>query len=110
MLITGLNMLPVSQLDGGHITYTLFGKSAHWVARGFMVLAIAYVVYAEVQIWVLMIILVLLMGTDHPPTKDDSVPLGWFRSLLGYSSLLIPILCFPPRGLVYYAQVIGLDG
>jgi membrane-associated protease RseP (regulator of RpoE activity) len=109
LLITGLNMLPVSQLDGGHVTYTLFGKAAHWVARGFMVAAIAYVVYAEVQIWVLMIILVLLMGTDHPPTKDDRVPLGWFRTLLGYSSLLIPILCFPPKGLIYFAQALTVD-
>ena len=32
-LITGLNMLPVSQLDGGHVVYTLFGRRAHWIAR-----------------------------------------------------------------------------
>ena len=30
-LITGLNMLPVSQLDGGHLVYTLFGRRAHWI-------------------------------------------------------------------------------
>ncbi len=96
LLITGLNMLPVSQLDGGHVLYTLFGKRAHWIARGFMILAIAYIVYNKAWAWSLMVLLVLLIGTDHPPTRDDSVPLGWFRTALGLASLAIPLLCFPP--------------
>lgn len=102
LLITGLNMLPVSQLDGGHIIYALFGKRAHWIARAFMVLAIAYVVYhfEDGVTWILMIGLVLLIGTDHPPTRDDTVPLGWFRTALGYTSLIIPLLCFAPRALM----------
>jgi len=101
-LITGLNMIPVSQLDGGHIIYTLFGKWAHWIARAFMVLVIALVVY-DVQtwgIWSVMVLLVLLMGTDHPPTKNDNARLGWFRIALGLTSLAIPVLCFPPRALI----------
>jgi len=98
MVITGLNMLPVSQLDGGHVTYTLLGKKAHWIARGFMVLGIAYLVWlGAFAIWSIMIILVLFLGVDHPPTRDDSKPLGTFRTVLGYASLAIPFLCFPPR-------------
>jgi len=96
LLITGLNMLPVSQLDGGHVVYTLFGKRAHWIARGFMIVAIAYIVYNKAWAWSLMVLLVLLIGTDHPPTRDDSVRLGWFRTVLGLASLAIPLLCFPP--------------
>lgn len=97
--VTGLNMLPVSQLDGGHVTYTLFGKRAHWIARAFMVAAIAYVVFRfeTAQIWIPMIFLVmLLLGTDHPPTRDDTVPLSWLQKCLGIASLAIPILCFTP--------------
>jgi membrane-associated protease RseP (regulator of RpoE activity) len=97
LLITGLNMLPVGQLDGGHVIYTLFGKSAHWIARGFMLAAIGYIIYAQAWFWILMVILVLLMGTDHPPTQDDTVRLGWFRTALGLVSLSIPLLCFPPQ-------------
>jgi hypothetical protein len=44
-----------------------------------------------------MIALVLLIGTDHPPTRDDTVKLGWFRTALGYASLLIPVFCFVPN-------------
>jgi membrane-associated protease RseP (regulator of RpoE activity) len=102
LLVTGLNMLPVSQLDGGHVTYSLFGRKAHWIARGFMLVAFIYMavmvlVYGVQPTWVLMIILVLLIGTDHPPTRDDTVKLGWFRTALGYASLLIPIFCFVPN-------------
>lgn len=95
-LITGLNMMPIGQLDGGHITYTLFGKSAHLIARMTLVLAIAFMTYHNTFTFALMIVLLLLMGTDHPPTRDDSVKLGPFRWVLGIVSLVIPILCFPP--------------
>lgn len=97
LLITGLNMMPVSQLDGGHVIYGLFGRRSRWIARLFLLAAIAFIVLAEVYSWSVMLILILIMGADHPPTRDDSVRLGWFRATLGWLSLLIPILCFPPR-------------
>jgi membrane-associated protease RseP (regulator of RpoE activity) len=103
LLITGLNMLPVSQLDGGHVIYALFGRRAHWIARGFIFAAILFIVLGEALIWSPMVILVILLGTDHPPTADDSVELGSRRIALGCLSLLIPILCFPLRGITMIA-------
>lgn len=97
MLITGLNMMPIGQLDGGHITYTMFGKTAHRIAQVTIVVAIAYMVYHNNFMLILMVVLLLLMGPNHPPTRDDSVPIGPFRYALGWSSLVIPILCFPPQ-------------
>jgi membrane-associated protease RseP (regulator of RpoE activity) len=97
LLITGLNMMPVSQLDGGHVIYTLFGRSAHWVARGFIFFAILFIVFGGALNWLLMLILVILMGTDHPPTRDDSISLGPLRTTIGFCSLIIPVLCFPPH-------------
>lgn len=101
MLVTGLNMMPVSQLDGGHVAYALFGRGAHLLARlfvagVFVAMTVAYVVFRTPPVWLLMALLVLLMGTDHPPTRDDRVPLGWGRVLLGLLSLLIPVFCFAP--------------
>jgi hypothetical protein len=46
---------------------------------------------------ILMVVLLLLIGTDHPPTRDDRVSLGPVRWLIGLASLSIPLFCFPPR-------------
>jgi membrane-associated protease RseP (regulator of RpoE activity) len=102
LIITGLNMMPVSQLDGGHVIYALFGRNSRWLARGFMLLVFIYMgamlmLYGTPPTFILMAVLVLLIGMDHPPTSDDSVPLGWFRIFLGTASLLIPIFCFVPN-------------
>jgi membrane-associated protease RseP (regulator of RpoE activity) len=101
LLITGLNMLPISQLDGGHVAYALFGKGAHKLARGLLVFSITFlVIYIDqAYIWTLMLILVIFLGTDHPPTSDDNVELGPIRRALGIASLSIPILCFPIWGI-----------
>lgn len=101
MLITGLNMLPISQLDGGHTIYGLFGRDAHTFARGFIVVAITYVVINldQAAVWTPMLILVILMGVDHPPTSDDEVELDGVRWWIGIASLAIPVLCFPLLGL-----------
>jgi membrane-associated protease RseP (regulator of RpoE activity) len=93
LLVTGLNMMPVSQLDGGHITYCLFGRKAHWIARAFMVAAIGFMIYLSTYWMTIMLGLILLIGVDHPPTRNDQAPLGWFRYALGIGSLVIPILC-----------------
>ncbi len=100
MLITGLNMLPISQLDGGHTIYALFLKRAHTLARWFVALAIAYVVYNlnDAVLWTPMLVLVILMGIHHPPTANDKVELGPLRWAIGLASLCIPWLCFPLLG------------
>lgn len=97
MLITGLNMLPVSQLDGGHVAYALFGRRAHWLARLIVLVAAIYIVFAGQYGWSLMLLLVLfVIGTDHPPTADDAAPMGWWRWILGVASLTIPVFCLAP--------------
>jgi membrane-associated protease RseP (regulator of RpoE activity) len=101
MLITGLNMLPISQLDGGHTLYGLFGPRAHTYARAFVVIAIMYVVMflEHAAIWTPMLILVILIGVHHPPTSNDKIELDDVRWTIGVASLSIPIICFPLLGL-----------
>jgi hypothetical protein len=78
------------------VSYALFGRAAHWLARG-LVLAAAIAIWLSGQYtWILMLVLVVMLGTDHPRTANDRVPLGWGRVVLGLASLLIPLLCFVP--------------
>jgi len=60
--VTGLNMLPVSQLDGGHVAYSLLDRGAHTLARGLLVIAILFVLYYELYSWVVMLIVVIPAG------------------------------------------------
>lgn len=97
MLITGLNMMPVGQLDGGHVTFGLFGAvAANRIAQIVVVLAVAGMVFWQTYTLMVMMLLLLFVGTGHPPTDDDTVPMGPIRWALGLVSLVIPVLCFPP--------------
>lgn len=97
MLVTGLNMMPISQLDGGHVIYGLFRRRAHYLARAFLLVAIGYMIVSENYTWTLMIVIVTFLGVDHPATADDCVRLGRGRYVLGLASLAIPVLCFIPN-------------
>ncbi len=99
MLVTGLNMLPISQFDGGHVAYALLGKRSHVLARGLLVAAIVFVLATEKYMWVIMLVVVILLGVDHPPTADDRCQLGRVRKVIGWVALLIAVLCFPPLGI-----------
>ena len=100
MLITGLNMMPISQLDGGHTIYALFLDKAHTIAKWFVCVAIFYVVtnLNEAVMWTPMLVLVIFMGIHHPPTANDRIELGPVRWAIGLASLTIPLLCFPLQG------------
>jgi Zn-dependent protease len=99
MFITGLNMLPISQLDGGHVAYSLLDQSARTLARTVLVLAILLVLYYEQYNWMVMLIIIIFLGIEHPATADDSVQLNPSRRILGWLALLIPILCLSPIGI-----------
>ena len=100
LLVTGLNMIPISQLDGGHVSYAIFGRRAHWIARSVLIASIAAIVILGRTNWVAMVVLVTLLGTDHPPIRADGRPLGLARTVLGVLSFLIPIMTFMPEPLL----------
>jgi len=99
LLVTGLNMMPVSQLDGGHICYAVFGRRGNWVARAALIAAIIAVVISGQHNWVALIVIVTFMGVDHPPIREERLPLDPFRTVLGVAAFLIPILTFMPEPL-----------
>lgn len=97
ILVTALNLMPLGQFDGGHILYTLIGRRAHTVALIFVSIVIGYMILANYWAFSLMIALVLLFGIRHPPTADDSVPLGWPRVILGWLTLAFFFVGMTPR-------------
>ncbi len=111
LLVTALNLLPVSQLDGGHTVYALFGDAARIVNRAVIVLlglsAIAGIPQVQELFpslrevgylgWFLWIGLILFLLTPyHPPALDDVTKLDKRRRLIGYLVIAIFILTFVP--------------
>lgn len=99
MFVTGLNMLPISQLDGGHVAYALLDRGALTLARALLVLAIGFVLLTEQYGWVVMLVVIILLGIDHPPMAEDPEPLSPMRRAIGWLALLVPILCLSPLGI-----------
>ena len=99
LLVTGLNMIPISQLDGGHVAYAVFGRRGNWLARAVLLAAIATIVVLGQYNWVVMVVVVTLLGVDHPPIRDEDQPPGLLRTVLGLAAFLIPILTFMPEPL-----------
>jgi hypothetical protein len=81
------------------VLHAVFGPKARVFARLFLAAALVFA-FLVAHIWMLMALLVLLLGPDHPPTRDDTVDIGWFRRILGVAALSIPVLCFPPIGFI----------
>ena len=99
LLATALNLFPFGQLDGGHITYALFGRRARWLSAitiiGTVALAIGSLSWAA---WaVLMVGMTAVHGIGHPPTGDDAQPLGRVRVALAVAAALVFALSFTPR-------------
>ena len=102
LFVTALNLLPLGQLDGGHITYALFQKHYRRIAFAAtgVLLALVFVSY----LWLLFALMALFLGRRHPPPIDPHEELDPVRRAVGYISIALFILCFMPDPL----QVVGL--
>jgi membrane-associated protease RseP (regulator of RpoE activity) len=97
IFITGLNLMPIGQLDGGHVLYALLLKRAHPLATFVLFAAVVGVALFGYWGWSLMLMLLFVMGPEHPPTADDSVPLVTARTILGWLTLGFVVLGFTPQ-------------
>lgn len=98
LLATALNLFPISQLDGGHISHAVLGSKASYVTLGMIVAAIGLTFLSSSWIvWtVLMVVMLLAMGPHHPPTLDEETPLDPQRRVLALFALAMLIVCFTP--------------
>ena len=94
LFVTALNLLPLSQLDGGHALYAVFDRWQRSIAIPVLiVLAFMGVFWPGWFVW---IVITLFIGIQHPPVLNESEPLGNGRKLVAFLLLLIFVLCFTP--------------
>ncbi len=96
LLVTMLNLLPIGQLDGGHIAYAMLGRKHDKVAK-FALLALIPMGLLSLNwlVWAALI-MILMRTTKHPPVNDVDAELSIVNKRIGYACLAIFILCFIP--------------
>ena len=100
LFITAMNLLPIGQLDGGHILYTLIRRPAHYVAWGLILTAVGIMIHRGLYSYLLLLVLLMVTGPRHPPTADDSVPLGITRHIVGWLTLSFLLVGFTLQPIV----------
>lgn len=93
--VTSMNLLPIGQLDGGHIAYALLGRKQRFLSIG-MVIALVILGATGWPGWYIWAILISFLGLHHPPTMDEDVPLDLKHQLIGWGSIVLFIVTFMP--------------
>ena len=95
LFVTSLNLIPIGQLDGGHVAYALWGARQRTIA--FVMVPILIVLgYVGWPGWWLWAFMAGLWGFGHPPVRDLHVPLGRNRIIVGWIAFAVFVLTFAP--------------
>jgi membrane-associated protease RseP (regulator of RpoE activity) len=98
LLVTALNLMPIGQLDGGHVAYSLLLGKAHRISQVASWLCVALIYFGPS--WILWAILARVLARRHPPTRDDAAPVGRARAAIGLLSLAVFVGSFVPDPIV----------
>ncbi len=95
-LVTGLNLIPASQLDGGHVVRALFGEKAKYISY----MAFAFFIIMGVTLFlgylVLAFMLIFLGGLKHPPPLNDLIDIDKKRIMVGGVAILLLFVSLHP--------------
>jgi membrane-associated protease RseP (regulator of RpoE activity) len=98
LLATALNLFPIGQLDGGHISYAVLGPRSTQVT--FVMLGVALVLTFFSASWIvwtgLLMVMLFMVGPRHPRVFDEEEPLDRARLLLAMFAVVMFVLCFTP--------------
>jgi membrane-associated protease RseP (regulator of RpoE activity) len=92
LLATALNLLPIGQLDGGHILYAFLGERTRYLSRAFIFILVLLGFFFAYS-WLVWAALLFFFGMRHPIIVDPN-PLGGVRTRLALAALAILILSF----------------
>lgn len=95
LFVTSLNLLPIGQLDGGHVAYALWGPRQRTMALAFLpiLLILGFIGWTGWFLWAFM---AGLWGVGHPPVMDPHVPLGRNRTIVGWIAFAVFVVTFAP--------------
>jgi membrane-associated protease RseP (regulator of RpoE activity) len=115
LLVTALNLLPIGQLDGGHIAYALLGRKA-WTLSRIMIGVLVLMGLFFFATWLVLAAVLLVAAfkwrasLSHPPVIDEGAPLGTKRTILAAVIVLIFVLSFVPDPSQGYGLIDLLKG
>ncbi len=93
--VTSLNLLPIGQLDGGHVAFAMFGR-AHRKLSIALVVALGVLGYYYWPGWAVWAVLMLFLGVGHPPVSDWEPELPLSRKVAGWGAFAIFVITFTP--------------
>lgn len=96
LLVTSLNLIPLGQLDGGHVAYVLLGDRAKYLFWPVIVALGSLVILTGTLTWVLWIGLLFLLGRRYAVPLDDITTLNPGRRIIAILTLLLFFLVFIP--------------
>jgi Zn-dependent protease len=95
LLVTGLNLIPVGQLDGGHILYSIIGERARLLFYPALVALVALSLFAS-DVWFIWAVLILFLGRIYATPLDTITPLDAPRRAIAILGLVLFVLVFVP--------------
>jgi hypothetical protein len=107
ILVTAINLLPIGQLDGGHVARGLFGSNAKYL--GYATFAILVFLAIFYEGWALFALLVFFLGLKHPAPLNDLSKIGLPTKAIGALGLVILLMTFVPQPMVTIAPDHSFD-
>jgi hypothetical protein len=102
LFVTALNLMPLSQLDGGHIAYATLGRAHRHVVWLFLAALAALFLVSRWPGWLVWMVLAVALGLRHPPPLDDGTPLDPRRRALALAMLALLVLLLTPLPFAVY--------
>ncbi|MCC6805140.1 MAG: site-2 protease family protein [Anaerolineae bacterium] len=95
LLVTALNLVPLGQLDGGHILYSLIGSRARLLYYP-LIGGLIVLVFAGGDMWLLWLLLLLLFGRIYATPLDMITPMDIRRKAIAVLGLIVFVITFVP--------------
>lgn len=95
LFVTALNLLPIGQLDGGHIIYAAFGRRSRHIHRILILMLLLFAVFYNAG-WLVLVVLLMVFGLGHPDPVDSGSSLDGKRKVLALLMLFVFVVSFVP--------------